>query len=580
MRTTMAMTAELAGEALRAAWYFGLNRLVTWRTDRLGMARRYAASLPVPSLGELLADEARLLVGDALAVADGLYPPLVGLPDPLGHLARVGRMLADLPDALGRRASADATSARAEPAAARVPHYYAQDFHFQTGGYLSEASARLYDVQVETLFMGAAAPMRRTALRAVCEHLRGRDQRRMRLIDVACGTGRFLREVRLALPALGLTGIDLSRAYLMEARRHLGGLRRVALTAAAGEQLPFAAASIDVVTAIFLYHELPPEVRRQSGVRDRDPVPFQADGAGAALNRLARTAERVGEAVEAVGDDVPGAFGTEIARLSGAVFPWARDKARAHAGRGRGRKVAVVRGDEHDRAGLEVEQADVGEIGLALRLVGARRLRAENDVPRQLGVLGHAREQANVAVRKGADDEAPLEPVETANRVRPGPQAVPDLGEVVFVCFLEPADRVFGKQLVEALAVEHVKDRKRAAPRAHLFHGRLVEAAPVVGERRPVGGETAFGGEGADVVDEAAAPVDDGAKDVEQQRLDARSNRHGSNSFSQRLGPISRESVHAMCSAGSCSVCCARTSGSGCVRRHRRRGRRAHTATS
>jgi ubiquinone/menaquinone biosynthesis C-methylase UbiE len=227
------------------------------------MTRRYAPRLPVPSLGELLADEARLLIGDALAVADGLYPPLVGLSDPLGHLGRVGRMLADLPHALSRRASDDATSARAEPAAARVPHYYAQDFHYQTGGYLSEASARLYDVQVETLFMGAAAPMRRTALRAVCEHMRGRDQRRMRLLDVACGTGRFLREMRLALPALGLTGIDLSESYLKEARSHLADLRRVALIAAAGERLPFASASSDVVTTIFLFHELPPEVRRQ-----------------------------------------------------------------------------------------------------------------------------------------------------------------------------------------------------------------------------------------------------------------------------------------------------------------------------
>ena len=45
-----------------------------------------------------------------------------------------------------------------------MPEYYAQDFHFQTGGYLTEDSARLYDVQVETLFMGAAGPMRRTAL--------------------------------------------------------------------------------------------------------------------------------------------------------------------------------------------------------------------------------------------------------------------------------------------------------------------------------------------------------------------------------------------------------------------------------
>jgi ubiquinone/menaquinone biosynthesis C-methylase UbiE len=260
---TLGMAVELASEALRAAWYFGLNRLVTWRTERLGMARRYRPSLPVPSLQELLADEARLLIGDALAVRDRLYAPLERRPAPLGHLERIGRMLADLPDVLSRRASADATTAGAEAAAAGVPHYYAQDFHFQTGGYLSKESARLYDVQVETLFMGAAAPMRRTALRAVCEHMRGRDQRSMTLLDVACGTGRFLREARLAFPALRLKGIDLSRAYLDEARRHLSGLRCAELIEAPGERLPLADASVEIVTAIFLYHELPPDVRRQ-----------------------------------------------------------------------------------------------------------------------------------------------------------------------------------------------------------------------------------------------------------------------------------------------------------------------------
>jgi ubiquinone/menaquinone biosynthesis C-methylase UbiE len=262
MSSALAM-AELAGETLRAAWYFTLNRVVSWRTERLGLSKRFSPTLPVPTLSELLADEARLLIDDALAVRDGLYPPIEGSDSPLGHLRRVGGMLADLPGALSRRAAADATTVAAEPTAAELPRYYAQDFHFQTGGYLSEASARIYDVQVETLFMGAAAPMRRTALRAVCEHMRGRDQRRMRLLDVACGTGRFLREVRLALPALDLKGVDLSRAYLEEARGHMSGLRRAELIEAPAERLPLAAASTDIVTAIFLYHELPPEVRRQ-----------------------------------------------------------------------------------------------------------------------------------------------------------------------------------------------------------------------------------------------------------------------------------------------------------------------------
>src|SRR5262249_2140919 len=178
-----------------------------------------------PSLQELLASQAELLMADALAVRDGLYPAMDDeATPPLRHLARVRLMFADLPQALHRRAAHDATSAQAQPGAAAVPAYYAQDFHFQTGGYLSESSAKLYDVQVETLFMGAAGPMRRAALQPVAHLLQGRDQRQLTLLDVACGTGRFLRQVRLSYPAMRLKGLDLSRAYLEEAGRELGSL--------------------------------------------------------------------------------------------------------------------------------------------------------------------------------------------------------------------------------------------------------------------------------------------------------------------------------------------------------------------
>jgi len=265
MADTLGMAAQLAGQSLRFGWYAALNRLVSWQTERLGLASRYRPSRPVPSMQELLAEQGQLLLADALAVRDGLYPPIEEeeTAGPVGHVARVGQMLADLPAALRRRASEDATTARAEPAAADVPAYYAQDFHFQTGGYLSEVSARLYDVQVETLFMGAAGPMRRTALRPIAEFMAGRDQRRVTLLDVACGTGRFLRQVRLAWPAMTLHGLDLSRSYLEEARRHLEGLRAARLTEAPAERMPLADASVDIATSIFLYHELPPGVRRQ-----------------------------------------------------------------------------------------------------------------------------------------------------------------------------------------------------------------------------------------------------------------------------------------------------------------------------
>ena len=266
MTDNLAMAAHLAGQSLRFGWYFALNRALDWRTDQLSRtsdAPRYKPVRPVPSLQELLAAQAQLLMSDALNVRDGLYPPMGDDTGPLPqHLARVRQMFLDLPEAYARRAHKDATTARAEPNAADVPDYYAQDFHFQTGGYLTEGSARLYDVQVETLFMGAAGPMRRSALAPIADFMAGRDQRLVTLVDVACGTGRFLRQVRLVWPAMRLKGLDLSRPYLDEAARKLRGLRGAELIEAAAERMPLDSASADIVTSIFLFHELPPEVRR------------------------------------------------------------------------------------------------------------------------------------------------------------------------------------------------------------------------------------------------------------------------------------------------------------------------------
>ena len=103
---------------------------------------------------------------------------------------------------------------------------------------------------------------RRAGLRFIAGYMHGRDQRRTEMLDVACGTGRFLREARLAYPAMRLKGLDLSKTYLDEAARHLNGLRNVDLIAANAEVLPLADESQDIVTTIFLYHELPGEVRR------------------------------------------------------------------------------------------------------------------------------------------------------------------------------------------------------------------------------------------------------------------------------------------------------------------------------
>ena len=263
MSNTFGMGTQLAASAMRLGWFYGVNRIVAREARRLGQQPGYKPKRPVPGQQELMVALGNMLLADAENVRRGLYPPMEPEPGgPVQLFARVREMLADLPGALSRRASEEADSVRTEPRAEGLPDYYVQDFHFQTGGYLSEQSARLYDIQVETLFYGAANAMRRAALPAISAEIAGRDQRRLALLDVACGTGRFLRQVRLAWPALQLTGIDLSQAYLAEARRHIGTLRPAALFEGNAEAIPLPDASQDIVSCVFLFHELPPEVRR------------------------------------------------------------------------------------------------------------------------------------------------------------------------------------------------------------------------------------------------------------------------------------------------------------------------------
>ncbi len=257
--------AHLANQTLRTGYYAALYRVTNRRAA--GMSRevqRVEIGRPVPGLWTLLQDVLQLQALDARNVRDGFYPAPIGESHSLsGHIEAVRRMFADLPQSAERRAGKHATEAASLPEAAGMPAYYAQNFHYQSGGYLTEESAKLYDVQVETLFMGAAGAMRRQAIPAIADFVRGRDQRQLRLLDAACGSGRFLHQLAQAFPAMQMTGIDLSQAYLHEAVRYLRSRRNVSFEQANAEALPFEAGSFDIVACVYLYHELPNEVRRR-----------------------------------------------------------------------------------------------------------------------------------------------------------------------------------------------------------------------------------------------------------------------------------------------------------------------------
>jgi ubiquinone/menaquinone biosynthesis C-methylase UbiE len=79
----------------------------------------------------------------------------------------------------------------------------------------------------------------------------------LRILDLACGSGAFLRDLKASFPRAMVLGLDLSLPYLLEAGRRSGG----PLVQGAAERLPFADGSFDAVTCVYLFHELPPAVR-------------------------------------------------------------------------------------------------------------------------------------------------------------------------------------------------------------------------------------------------------------------------------------------------------------------------------
>jgi ubiquinone/menaquinone biosynthesis C-methylase UbiE len=220
---------------------------------------------PVPSQRRMLADIVKLFAEDMKAVEDGLYPmPSDGTMSPLELLRTSDAFFKDVPKVARRRAEQTHQEVNeAGPAfAGALPRYYRQNFHFQTDGWLSEDSARLYEFQVDVLFSGATAAMRRRALVPFADILKRKDQRKLAYLDIACGTGGLLRPALNAFPRLSGTGLDLSEPYLTVARDRLNS-RRARFVTAMAEHLPFADNSMDVVSCVFLFHELPPKIRRQ-----------------------------------------------------------------------------------------------------------------------------------------------------------------------------------------------------------------------------------------------------------------------------------------------------------------------------
>ena len=198
-------------------------------------------------------------------IEEGVYKMPLDLrqaPSPARLWRRSRDYLRDAADVARRKHRHGHSEVLSDAMREKYPRYYLQNFHYQTDGWLSAHSAERYDMQVETLFTGAAGAMRRQALPAIAKALGDRDASSVSLLDLGCGTGVFLRDVKDNWPRLKTTALDLSPAYLGKARAALGRWSDITFMEANAEATGLAAASFDIITAVYLFHELPPAARR------------------------------------------------------------------------------------------------------------------------------------------------------------------------------------------------------------------------------------------------------------------------------------------------------------------------------
>jgi ubiquinone/menaquinone biosynthesis C-methylase UbiE len=210
-----------------------------------------------------------LLEADVARIRDGVYPvDVLRFESPIKHFLRIPVLFREGVKAALRKRNKKSQEFGdvAKDLLSDVPDYYRRNFHFQPDGYLSDLSADLYEHQVEVLFAGAADSMRRLIIEPMKAHFASigasADGEGLHFLEVGAGTGRATLFMRLAFPKAKITAVDLSGPYLKRAQVSLKDFSRHDFLEAHGESLPFSAQQFDAVYSVFLFHELPMDVRR------------------------------------------------------------------------------------------------------------------------------------------------------------------------------------------------------------------------------------------------------------------------------------------------------------------------------
>ena len=200
---------------------------------------------------------------------NNIYPQKLLFDEPwLRYLSQYPKIWLDMPNTWDRRRKQNYKDLPKTIDEENYPNYYLRNFHHQTDGYLSDFSASIYDLQVEILFNGTADSMRRRIIKPLkrgLDNFNNRKKNSLKILDIATGSGRTLKQLRGAFPKEQIIGLDLSGSYLKEASRYLADIEGdlIELIKGNAENLPFKDNSLQAISCVYLFHELPRTIREK-----------------------------------------------------------------------------------------------------------------------------------------------------------------------------------------------------------------------------------------------------------------------------------------------------------------------------
>lgn len=187
-------------------------------------------------------------------IARGVYPwRALELENPISHMRSFLEVMRDGLKVAWRMKNNNTKTFADSVDQEGLPEYYRRNFHFQTDGYLSQASARRYDHQVDILFSGTAGAMRRLILPVLKKETSGTG----RWLELGSGTGAATRPVLETFPSAKVTSIDLSSPYLKVAQENLRDYEKVDFVQGDATDLSFKPETFDAIYSVYVLHELP-----------------------------------------------------------------------------------------------------------------------------------------------------------------------------------------------------------------------------------------------------------------------------------------------------------------------------------